>query len=97
MILPRELVLEKELTKTKSRKAKGKEILLKKNIADQEARARRIPMVIPREKVESPQNQTKKMERVRKCGISRQDREEEYRQRWEEKHRNKWFERKKQW
>ena len=35
MILPQESVLEKELTKTKSIRAKGKEIPSKKNIAEQ--------------------------------------------------------------
>ena len=66
MILPQESVLEKELTKTKSTRAKGKEIPSKKKIADQKQGAKEIPRAIPREKEESPHSETKKMERVQK-------------------------------
>ena len=62
MILPQEAVLEKELTKTKSTRAKGKEILPKKKHRRSKARAREIPRVIVRKKVESPQSQTKEIE-----------------------------------
>ena len=58
---------KKRLTKTKSTRAKGKEIPPKKHIADQKQEPgkspRVIPRVIPREKVESPQSQTKKMKK----------------------------------
>ena len=65
MILPQEPVLEKELTKTKSIRAKGKEIPSKKK----HRRAREIPRVIPKEKEESPHSQTKK-ERFQKNVVS---------------------------
>ena len=90
MILPQEPVLEKELTKTKSIRAKGKEIPSKKK----HRRAREIPRVIPKEKEESPHSQTKR-KGFKKRGIHWQDRGREYRQRWKEKHGKKWFERKK--
>ena len=64
MIMPQESVLEKELTKTKSTRAKGKEILPKKKHRRSKARARKIPRVTLREKVESPQKSDKqKMEK----------------------------------
>ena len=92
MILPQELAQEKQLTKTKSTKAKGKGIRPKKKHRRSEARAREIPRVIPREmwKVHKVRQQRWKGSQNR--GISRQDRGEEYRQIWKEKHGEKWFE-----
>ena len=66
MILPQESVLEKELTKTKSTRAKEKEIPSKKRHRKLETRARKIPRLIQREKIGSPPSQTKKMEMVPK-------------------------------
>ena len=87
----------KGVDKDKIHKGKGKGNSLKeKEHRRSKARARVIPRAIPREKEESPHSQTKQMERVqKKCGIHRQDRGEEYRERWKEKHRKKWYERKK--
>ena len=48
MILPQESVLEKELTKTKSTRAKEKGIHPKKRPRKPKARAGEIPKVIPR-------------------------------------------------
>ena len=66
MILPQRLVLEKESTRTKSTREKGKEIPSKKKHRRSKARAREIPRVIPREEEESPHNQVKRMEKVQK-------------------------------
>ena len=75
-------------------KGKGKGDSTKEKHRRSKARAREIPRVIPREKVESPQSQTKNEKGFKKRGISRQDRGEEYRPRWKEEHRKMWFDRK---
>ena len=54
------------MTKTKSTRAKGKRFPQRKNIARSKARAKEITRAIPREKEESPNSETKKMERVHK-------------------------------
>ena len=77
----------KGVEKTKSKRAKGKEIPPKKK--HHRSKAREIPRVILREKVESLQSQTKKMERVQKRGIPSKTGGEEHRQRWKEKHGKK--------
>ena len=59
MNLPQRSVLEKESSKTKSKKAKGKEIPSKKKHDRSKARAREIPRVIPREKEVNPHSQSK--------------------------------------
>ena len=66
MILPQRLVLERESTRTKSTRERGKEIPSKKKHPRSKARAKEIPRVIPREKEESLHSQIKQMERVQK-------------------------------
>ena len=94
MILPHELVLAKESTKTKSTKAKEKEFHPKKRPRKSKAKAKEIPRGILRETVERSKRSTLKMERVQTIGITQKDRGEEHKQRWNEMHWKKWLERK---
>ena len=98
MILPQRLVLEKESTKTKSTREKGKEIPSKKETSQIKSKSKGNPK--GNTKGKKRQVHTVKQNRwkgSKKRGIPRQDwREEEHRKRWKEKHRKKWFERKKQ-
>ena len=83
MILPQRLVLEKESTKTKSTREKGKEIPSKNETSQIKSKSKGSPKGNTKGKRgNSTQSNKTDGKGPKKRGIPRQDREEEYRERW---------------
>ena len=86
----------KGVHKDKIHKGKGKGDSPKEKTSQIKSKSKGNSKGNREEKVESPQSQTKKMERVKKNPVSPRKTEwREYRQRWKEKYVNLWFEKKK--
>ena len=80
------------IDKDKIHKGKGKGNSLKKETSQIKSKSKGNPKGNTKGKKEDTQSNKTDGNGPKKRGIPRQDRVEEYKERWKEKHRKKWFE-----